>query len=109
MARRVIDYRENIDSDTVVSVTIWKVPESENFPEGIKYKLQAFDADTGKTLLRYDNHNDAHEARHHKHVGESNTKQIENPFKHVNTKNSQNLSEAVMKLIRRFEDEVESR
>ena len=46
----------------------WRVPESETFPEGLKYSFQYMDAD-GRTLLRYDNsryHLDV--GRHHRHT-----------------------------------------
>jgi hypothetical protein len=46
----------------------WQVPESEDFPEGLKYSFQYMDAD-GETLLRYDNspyHRDV--GRHHRHT-----------------------------------------
>ena len=45
----------------------WKVPVSEDFPQGLKYSFQYMDAD-GNTLLRYDNspyHLDI--GRHHRH------------------------------------------
>ncbi|MEF8826353.1 MAG: DUF6516 family protein [Halapricum sp.] len=48
----------------------WKVPESEDFPQGLKYSFQYMDAD-GNTLLRYDNspyHLDV--GRHHRHTSE---------------------------------------
>jgi hypothetical protein len=32
----------------------WQVPESEDYPEGLKYSFQYMDAD-GDTILRYDN------------------------------------------------------
>jgi hypothetical protein len=32
----------------------WRVPVSEDFPQGLKYSFQYMDAD-GDTLLRYDN------------------------------------------------------
>ena len=45
----------------------WTVPETEAYPNGIKYSFQYMDAD-GNTLLRYDNapyHLDV--GRHHRH------------------------------------------
>jgi hypothetical protein len=46
----------------------WAVPESEDFPEGLKYSFQYMDAD-GETLLRFDN-SPYHLAvgRHHRHT-----------------------------------------
>lgn len=109
MVEKLVDYRENTDEKTVISVKIWKVPKSKEFPEQIKYKLQAFNVETGKTILRYDNHNDAHEARHHKHLGPEETRKIVNPFKEVDAENEQQISEAIIQLINRFEKEVEER
>jgi len=46
----------------------WSVPESEDYPEGVKYSFQYMDAD-GTTLLRFDNaphHPDV--GRHHRHA-----------------------------------------
>lgn len=46
----------------------WQVPESEEFPEGLKYSFHYMDADS-TTLLRYDNapHHLAI-GRHHRHT-----------------------------------------
>lgn len=46
----------------------WSVPESETFPEGVKYSFQYMDA-AGDTLIRFDNapyHLDI--GRHHRHT-----------------------------------------
>jgi hypothetical protein len=55
----------------------WKVPVSEDFPQGLKYSFQYMDAD-GATLLRYDNspyHLDV--GRHHRHPPEGDITNIE--------------------------------
>ena len=45
----------------------WKVPVSEDFPQGLKYSFQYMDAD-GNTLLRYDNSPYRLDVgRHHRH------------------------------------------
>jgi hypothetical protein len=45
----------------------WRVPESEQFPEGVKYSFQYLGPDD-EEILRYDNANDAHGVgRHHRH------------------------------------------
>ena len=49
-------------------VVAWQVPESEDFPQGLKYSFQYMDAD-GDTILRFDNspyHLDV--GRHHRHT-----------------------------------------
>jgi hypothetical protein len=52
---------------TIVEAKAWRVPESEEFPEGLKYSFQHYDPETGETLLRYDNYNKHAGSRHHKH------------------------------------------
>jgi len=48
----------------------WRVPESNDYPEGLKYSFQYMDAD-GDTLLRYDNAPHHPEiGRHHRHTPE---------------------------------------
>jgi len=55
----------------------WQVPESEDFPQGLKYSFQYMDAD-GDTLLRYDNspyHLDV--GQHHRHSSEGDITKLE--------------------------------
>jgi hypothetical protein len=55
----------------------WRVPVSEDFPQGLKYSFQYMDAD-GDTLLRYDNapyHLDV--GRHHRHTAEGTVTTLE--------------------------------
>lgn len=42
------------DSDRFVRVTVRLVPESDAYPEGVKYSMHYGDYD-GRTILRYDN------------------------------------------------------
>ncbi|MDG5777644.1 DUF6516 family protein [Haloarculaceae archaeon H-GB2-1] len=66
---KVIDVTHDF-GDRFVEVTAWQVPESDRYPEGIKYSMQYGNA-AGETILRYDNfpdHPDA--AHHHKHVAD---------------------------------------
>jgi hypothetical protein len=54
--------------DRSAEVQAWSVPESDRYPDGVKYSLQYGDYD-GNTIIRYDNfpdHPDA--AHHHKHA-----------------------------------------
>ncbi|MCH7873668.1 MAG: hypothetical protein IH965_00020 [Gemmatimonadetes bacterium] len=49
----------------------WSIPESEEYPEGIKYRFQYMDED-GSTLLRYDNsHHREGVGMHHRHTSDS--------------------------------------
>ena len=55
----------------------WAVPESDEFPEGLKYSFQYMDA-AGETLLRFDNapyHLDV--GRHHRHTPEGEIESLE--------------------------------
>lgn len=55
----------------------WSVPESDEFPEGVKYSFQYVDAD-GTPLLRFDNsphHPDV--GRHHRHAPNGNVEPLE--------------------------------
>lgn len=77
MAEKLLEREFTTSDGTKIEVLAWDVPESEEFPEGIKYKFQAYDLETGETLLRYDNHNKHSGSRHHKHIGEDKTEKIE--------------------------------
>ena len=55
------------------------VPESERFPSGLKYRFQSCWSN-GDLIVRYDNSNDAHISKHHKHIvegGEEVTKPLQ--------------------------------
>jgi hypothetical protein len=44
---------------------------NESYPEGVYYRMQYYDTDTGETLLRYDNaYEDAEIGWHHRHARE---------------------------------------
>lgn len=58
-------YTRSYADGTVENVVVLRVPESEKFPEGIKYRLHYGTRD-GDTILRYDNSHGVHE----KHVGD---------------------------------------
>lgn len=45
---------------TVLRVRVLSVPESEKFPDGVKYRLH-YGTEAGKTLIRYDNSHGDHE------------------------------------------------
>jgi len=99
------DYiREDID---LVAV-LWKFDESDEFKHNLKYKIQATDySKNGETVLRYDNANDSHADRHHKHINkESSTEAIENPFTDVDPDNVEEVIEAMNELWRKFKQEV---
>lgn len=54
-ADRLIDTHVDFpESDRFVSVTVTRVPESDAYPDGVKYSLHCGDYD-GTTILRYDN------------------------------------------------------
>lgn len=55
----VRNYRR-IVGDHVIRVKIMRVPETEKFPEGIKYRLH-FGTLDDETIVRYDNSHGVHE------------------------------------------------
>jgi len=59
-----------------VEAEAFRIPSSESYPKGIKYSFQHYDPETGKTLLRYDNHSEHSGTRHHKHYGEDDTRSV---------------------------------
>lgn len=70
-----------------VAIKIWRVPKTQNMPEGIKYSLAYIDS-TGRRQVGYDVH---HGKSHHRHVGEA-----ELPYRF----------ESIDTLVRDFEEEV---
>lgn len=56
----LIDEREIVDGGYVKRVKALAVPESEKFPEGVKYRMHYGTLD-GETILRYDNSHGRHE------------------------------------------------
>jgi len=82
------NYRR-IDGDYVIRVKIMRVPESEKFPEGVKYRLH-FGTVDGETIVRYDNSHGLHE----RHEGDE-VEHIEFP--------------GVEALVKRFEADIDDR
>ncbi|KXA94037.1 hypothetical protein AKJ65_05625 [candidate division MSBL1 archaeon SCGC-AAA259E19] len=70
-AEKILDRRIVFDDGTVVEARAFRIPESKEYPDGIKYSFQHYNPETGKTLLRYDNYREHAESRHHKHLGGS--------------------------------------
>jgi hypothetical protein len=54
------DTERRFADGTVLRVRVLAVPESEKFPDGIKYRLH-YGTDEGETLVRYDNSHGVHE------------------------------------------------
>jgi hypothetical protein len=58
---RVLEDTERCFTDgTVLRVRVLAVPESEKFPDGVKYRLH-YGTEDGETLIRYDNSHGVHE------------------------------------------------
>lgn len=78
--------------DRYAEITAYRVPESDRYPDGIKYSMQYGNA-AGETILRYDNfpgHPDA--AQHHKHRADGTVEDID--------------FEGIQSLFERFKSEV---
>lgn len=81
--------------DRYVEVSAFRVPESDRYPEGIKYSMQYGNA-AGETIVRYDNfpdHPDA--AHHHVHRSDGSVEDVE--------------FDGVLALFERFKSEVITR
>lgn len=61
----------------MIEAKVFEVPESEDYPRGIKYSFQHYDPEAEMTLLRYDNYGRRLGSRHHKHLGENETRPTE--------------------------------
>jgi len=70
----VVRDRRRDFGDEIVRIRILRVPESDTFPEGIKYAFHYGRKDGDDPILRYDNHHGTHE----RHVGED-VEEIEFP------------------------------
>ena len=70
----VIRDRRRDFGDEVVRIRVLRVPESEQFPKGIKYAFHYGRKNGDDPIRRYDNHHGVHE----RHVG-SNTEEIDFP------------------------------
>jgi len=69
----VREYHREHPDGAIEAVKIMLVPESEKFPEGVKYRLH-YGTYEGETLLRYDNSHGVHE----RHTGDGNVTEL--PF-----------------------------
>lgn len=70
MGEGVVVVRDRIrtyDDGTVARIRVLAVPESDRFPEGIKYAMHYGDVDAGDPIIRFDNHHGPHEL----HLGET--------------------------------------
>lgn len=77
MTTQILDLEFILPDGTIVDARAFRVPESREHPEGIKYSFHQYDPETGETLLRYDNYNEHAGGRHHKHTGEEEVEQTE--------------------------------
>lgn len=77
------------EGNRIIRRKAMSVPQSQKYPEGVKYRFHYGTLD-GETLLRYDNSHSVHE----KHEGE-NTEEIDYP--------------GLAELYRRFINEVETK
>jgi hypothetical protein len=57
----VVRDRRRDFGDTLVRIRVLRVPESETYPEGIKYAYHYGDKSADTPILRYDNHHGVHE------------------------------------------------
>lgn len=58
--RVVEDTERHFEDGTVLRVRVLTVPDSEKFPDGVKYRLH-YGTEGGETLIRYDNSHGVHE------------------------------------------------
>lgn len=84
------------DSDTCedryAEVVAWYVPESDRYPDGVKYSFQYGERD-GDTIFRYDNFPDHPDTpHHHKHTRDGGVEGVE--------------FDGVFPLFQRFKNEV---
>lgn len=61
------DRKRVYDDGDIVSVRVLRVPESERFPEGVKYAFHYGAAGGDHPVVRFDNHHGTHEL----HLGPS--------------------------------------
>jgi hypothetical protein len=57
---KVIDERGNI-----MELAIWQISATEQYPEGVRYRLAFIVGGVGEPAVRYDNH---HPKGHHRHI-----------------------------------------
>lgn len=49
-------YKQILNSGLVKEINIWEVPESKDYPEGLKYRLVIAEPVWKKVLILFDNH-----------------------------------------------------
>lgn len=52
VANKLVEREFTTKTGLKIDVITWKVPESEDYRERLKYKFQAYDPETGKTMIR---------------------------------------------------------
>lgn len=55
-AKLLYALKETLNNGLLVEWKVWKVPQSEKYSEGIKYRLALVDPQLRKVILLYDNH-----------------------------------------------------
>ncbi|WEL16787.1 Uncharacterized protein SVXHr_0608 [Halorhabdus sp. SVX81] len=76
LAQPVIEVTKDF-GDRYAEINAYRVPESDRYPEEIKYSMQYGNA-AGETILRYDNFPDHPDtARHHKHTADGSVDDVE--------------------------------
>lgn len=75
-AVKVLDVTKDF-GDRYAEVTAYAVPESERYPEGVRYAMQYGNV-AGETIFRYDNFPDhPGAAHHHKHTADGDVEDVE--------------------------------
>jgi hypothetical protein len=82
-----------------IEASAWEVPLSNDFSNGLKYRFQALDMDENH-IQRWDNTNDTHGPRRHKHLPDGGIEPIDNPPE---------TPDEVQELLKEFIDEVTER
>jgi hypothetical protein len=74
-ARQIIRVTKDF-GDHYAEVSAFRVPESDRYPEGIKYSMQYGNV-AGETIVRYDNFPDHPDAsHHHKHRSDGSVEDV---------------------------------
>lgn len=77
-AKLVFREKPTLASGRLQDVVIWKVPVSDSYPEGVRYRLALVDPFTGEIWVLFDNH---HPKGHHRHYRDG--REVTYPFKSV--------------------------
>lgn len=64
---RVVRDRRREVAGHVVRIRVLRVPESDTYPEGVKYAFHCGEKGAANPVIRYDNHHGMHE----RHVGDA--------------------------------------